>query len=187
MKGSCILLTVDPKGRRIEGIAGTTTIKPGMAIMIAPGIPLQNGRPTYVPYGYVTSPTTGNAAAAGDPRLKCIATEDFEQGFNYATAYALGTRLFGYCPLPGDELNLLFAGETGTSSFDAYVIGERVIPLVPGSTDPGASAGGPTGKFGSGGSPSTGGVSSSTGAWAMVMEHVDEVTDVDTLIFCEIQ
>jgi len=79
-----------------------------------------------------------------------------------------GTRAFAYVPYPGEEMNVLLAGEAGTSSTNAFTIGERLKCEKA------------TGKW----------ILEGTSAnWApfMCMEHLDEVPDVDTLCWVQKQ
>ena len=112
MQGSRILINGnEPKGRFMEGIANDGTIAPGMAIEIVAGVAPVNGRFTF-------RRVTTASGAQGQSRLKIIATEDTEQGvvpaLNGTNLYSSGYRMFAYCPLPGDELNLLVETESGT-------------------------------------------------------------------------
>lgn len=155
MKGSVILLEANPRGKFQEGIIDDTS-KPGTAMQLTLGGANSNGRAHYEHY---------QPSADGDPRATCILLEDRMQGSNPFTAYVAGTRCFLYFPLPGEEINVLVRGQVGTGSANAFTVGER---LIAGHTD---------GKF-------IQEATSATAAMFSVMEHIDEVPDADTLVWC---
>lgn len=119
-RGSCIVISSQPKGKFVEGTigAGITTARPGIAMQIQPATALQGGRWTFELY---------NADAdGGRPKGPIIIlTEDRLQGRTVDTAYEAGERAFGYIPLPGDELNLILGDVGGTA--DDHVKGEILI------------------------------------------------------------
>jgi|SRR6185312_4499759 len=168
MKGSEILLTAaQPRGVFLEGLlAANQTPYPGSAMMIVAGAALVNGEPTWTPYA---------PSADGDPRLAAILLPDSLQGQLYSTAYAspgasAGGRVFLYCPLAGEYMNIAVAPQVGTGSANAYTIGERMIPSH--STAPGQFI-----------QTST----SSVQAWFMSMEHYDATADAVGWLFSQKQ
>ena len=48
--------------------------------------------------------------------------ENALEGVPVTTAYTSGTQCFLYCPIPGDELNVLLENQSGTA--DAFAIGD---------------------------------------------------------------
>lgn len=83
-------------------------------------------------------------------------------------AAVVGQPITLYCPLSGEMLNVLCTGEAGTGSANAFFVGERLV----------ATAG--TGKF-------VAESTSSADAQFICLEHIDEVPDVDTLIWAMCQ
>lgn len=114
-----IVINPDPKGNKIEGfVAAGQTFYPGMAVVIDPTVALKNGRHTWK---YFAPGSDG--ALPGGPI--CIVQENYLLGKQLSDSYAAGERFFGYCPLPGDELNLLLADVAGTA--DDHAAGEVLI------------------------------------------------------------
>lgn len=149
MLGSEIVLASNPRGIFIEGTIDDTST-PGTAMEITPGAAFAGNQPHWRHY----QPT-----ADGDPRLCAILLPDSDQGQLFSTAYVSGARCFLYCPLPGEQINVLVALQPGTGSANAYTIGERLIPQHT------------TGQF----------IVESTSsfqAWFKSMEHVDIAADV---------
>ena len=106
-KGKSIVLTVEPKGNRIEGIAAEAILAGSMIAVDAAVEPI-SGR-----HSYNADTTAGVAIAYNSGLLGDINTD----------SVAIGERVFGYCPLPGDELNVLFLASEG-----AQAIGDVVGP-----------------------------------------------------------
>lgn len=155
--GADIVLSVPPKGVFKEGtISGA--LKPGTQLTIQPGTAPKNGEFTWE--AYETS-----SGADGDPRLVAVLMPDPFQGKSALDAYVSGTRCFIYCPLPGEELNMLLAGQAGTGSANAFTIGERLMPQHA------------TGKL-------IAQSSSSGPATFQCLEHIDEIPNTDTLAWC---
>lgn len=161
-RGQCILVngTDTYSGKFSEGfIASGETFYPGMIVQKDPTVALKGGRHTYKIY---------NRDADGDQPAGAfwVVLEDAYQGKTMEDAYAASTgqiRVFVYCPLPGDELNLLIANLTGTG--DDHSAGEILI------VDDG------TGKLiATTGSPET--------EVAMLLESITDPTE-DTLAWCE--
>lgn len=111
-------LNVGAHGIWMEGIIDTPSL-PGTCMEITPGSTPVNGRQHW---RAVASGATGN------PRGPVtVLREDDSQGFTYTQPYVVGTRCFLYQPLPGDEINVLFAPQQGTGSADVVTIGERLV------------------------------------------------------------
>ena len=64
-------------------------------------------------------------AADGNRLPIVVLLPDFLQGKTYDTAYADSARIFLYCPLPGEELNMWLENQSGTA--DDFVIGDKLI------------------------------------------------------------
>ncbi len=154
-KGAQIVVSADPRGKHLEGLVSGTP-KPGTMMQIKAGVDAVFGRMTWEVY---------NPSATGDPRLVAILKEDNLQGKTINDAYVDGTRCFLYVPLEGEEMNVLVKGQAGTGSANAFLVGERLE----------AEKG--TGKF------LAEAVSSAISQFT-VLEHIDEVPNTDTLVWC---
>lgn len=110
-----ILLSADPKGRFVEGIISGTP-KPGTCMQIKAATEPVNGRFTWEVY---------NRASDGDRYLVAVLLEDSLQGKTVSDAYVTGTYGRLYCPVPGDELNMLLQDVAGTG--DDHAIGDLLI------------------------------------------------------------
>lgn len=119
MKNSIIgPLNVGANGIWMEGIIDDTSL-PGTCMEVTPGSTPMDGRQHW---RAVQSGVTGN------PRGQvAVLTEDSSQGFTFTQPYVAGTRCFLYQPLPGDEMNVLFAPQQGTGSADVVTVGERLV------------------------------------------------------------
>lgn len=109
-RGNRILLTVENKGSRKEGIANAgETIYPGTIVQIDPTQDEQGGRFVVKLY---------DRGADGDQPLGAfwVVLEDELQGKGPTDAYTAGTRIQIYSPLPGDELNLLISDVSGSAN-----------------------------------------------------------------------
>lgn len=118
-RGNEIIVTANPKGNFLEGyIATGETPKPGTVLQIDPTVALKNGRHTWKIY---------NRDADGNRPVGPLAVllPDHLQGKTATDAYAASTRCFLYCPLPGDELNMLLLDIAGTG--DDHSAGELLI------------------------------------------------------------
>ena len=113
-KGSLILINgSDPSGRFRSGIISGTP-KPGQQMQIKAGVePVQ---------GLFTFEAVSSASPSQTP---FILLEDDNQGCVATLAYVAGTVGRMYTPLPGDELNLLFANVAGTG--DTFAIGSKAV------------------------------------------------------------
>ena len=173
MRGQTIIVTSWPKGTRDEGILGLNAY-PGTKMEIKNGVLPVGGRHTWVPWGTNGSGGTGGTEATGDPRPKAILLADELQGAAPLTQLIAGqNRAFLYFPLPGEDMNILCAGEAGTGSANAFFIGTRFIAQVTGVA-------------------ATNGLyiveaTSSISADFMCKEHIDEVADAATLVWCQTQ
>lgn len=165
MHGARIIVSADPDPRRFLECVIVGTPVPGTVVTLVPGVAYQQGRFSF---------QAATMTADGDPRMIAVLVEDNYQGFiggNVVTGVApaavvAGTRQFLYVPIPGEELNMLVAGQPGTGSTNAFTIGERLIVQHN------------TGKL-------IVEATSSVSSPFMCLEHIDEVADVDTLVWCQ--
>lgn len=113
--GNNIILTPEPRGRRFEAVLDSD-MKPGTCVQFKAGEAEDGGgRLTVEPY---------NAAASGVPQQVMILDADFQQGKTADDTLLAGKRVFVYCPLPGDELNMLVQDQSGTGATSDYSIGD---------------------------------------------------------------
>ena len=154
-QGNSILVTGEPKGVYLDGIVSGTP-KPG-TLMELTSTAAVGGRFTYQVY----QPGTD-----GEQRAVIILLDNDLLGVPATTAYATGDRAKFYCPLPGEEVNVLAKniGGTATGSGDSFAIADLL------TVDTG-----------------TGKVIATTGTPEMepfqVLETVAEIT-TDTLVHC---
>lgn len=113
-RGDSIIISADPGGKFLEGIVSGTP-KPG-TVMEVQTFFYQGNRHLWRAY----QPGTD-----GERRLIAVLLEDNLQGKLISDAYVDGTRCFLYCPLPGEELNMLFLDVAGTA--DDHAAGETCI------------------------------------------------------------
>ena len=130
MRGSRVLISENPRGRFLEGIVDGTP-KPGTLMQVAATAVDGNGRHTWGVY---------DRDADGDNPAGPLAVL-LERGEGYTpftgsgasrvndggTAYVAGDVCFLYCPLPGDETNLLWA-TSGTSTGDSLTVAQIGMP-----------------------------------------------------------
>ena len=107
-KGKSIVLTVEAKGNFVEGTAAEA-ILPGIMIAVDAAVEPVGGR-----HSYNADTTAGFAIAYNDVLL----------GKSNIQGAAIGERVLGYAPLPGDQLNVLFVASDG-----AQAIGDVVGPV----------------------------------------------------------
>ncbi len=113
-RGNDIVLPVEPRGVFLEGLISGTP-KPGTIVQIK-NTALVNGRPTFEAF---------NRAADGDRGIIAVLDADRLQGKLATDAYADGDRCFVYCPVAGEELNVLKLDVAGTG--DDFTIGQYLI------------------------------------------------------------
>ena len=153
--GNSILVTGEPKGVYIDGIVSGTP-KPGTLMELFTTATV-GGRHTYRVY----QPGTD-----GEQRAVIILLAKELEGGIATAAYVTGDRAMFYCPLPGEEVNVLAKniGGTSTGSSDSFAIADVL------TVDTG-----------------TGKVIATTGTPEMepfqVLETVAEIT-ADTLVHC---
>jgi hypothetical protein len=119
MKGSVILLEANPKGKFIEGtIYGTPYPGTLMTVKAATEPGDGDGRHTWEPY---------NTDANGTRQIIAVLLPPFGGGA-YNTIFVSGQRCQMYCPVPGEELNVLVSA-SGTGTGDSIAIGQLLIPV----------------------------------------------------------
>jgi hypothetical protein len=115
-KGNEIIVSAEPMGRFIEGIVHTA-LKPGTCVQIQAGTAPIGGRFEWEAY---------NPDADGNQRLVAVLLHDSLQGKLATDAYVAGDRCFLYCPIAGEELNMLVTDlDTGTT--EAWAIGDLMM------------------------------------------------------------
>lgn len=106
--GNRIVLT-PVRGYPIEGVVNTgETFYPGMIVQLDPTQATIGNRYVHALY---------NRSADGDRTAgpAVIVREDLSQGKTMSDSYAAGEHFFGFIPLSGCELNLLYKNVTGTA------------------------------------------------------------------------
>lgn len=114
-KGQDVVVSSNPKGQFLEGIIGDTS-KPGTVMQIKAATVPVGGRHTWI------------AAAVGTdglPGIIAVLRPDHLQGKTITDAYVSGTRCFLYCPIAGEEVNVLLDEGAGTSN--TIAIGDRFM------------------------------------------------------------
>jgi hypothetical protein len=114
-RGNEIIVSANPRGVFLEGIVSGTP-KPGTCMQIKAATEMVNGRFTYEAY---------NRDADGNRYPIIVLLPDNLRGKLATEAYADGDRGFFYCPLPGEELNVLKLDVSGTA--DDFAIGQQLI------------------------------------------------------------
>jgi len=113
--GNEIIVTAEPGGVFKEGpISGTP--KPGTVMQIKAATAKVNGNFTWEVY---------NKASDGVNALIAVLLPDTLRGKVATAAYANGDHGFLYCPIPGEELNMLVADVSGTG--DDHAIGDTMM------------------------------------------------------------
>lgn len=113
--GNDIIVSSNPRGVFIEGIVNGTP-KPGTVMQLDVSEAPVQGKFTWEPY---------NADADGNQRLIAVLRPDHLQGKKATEAYADGDVCFLYCPVMGEELNMLLKNVGGTG--DSFSRGDRLI------------------------------------------------------------
>lgn len=113
-RGNEIIVSSDPRGHFVEGIIDTAEV-PGTIVQVDATQAIVGTRWHWIVY---TPGTTGFRPKG--PYI--VLLPDQLQGKTATDAYVAGKRAFGYIPLPGDELNLLYKNLTGTA--DDHAKGE---------------------------------------------------------------
>jgi hypothetical protein len=114
-KGNGIIVSANPRGVFLEGLISGTP-KPGTVMQISAATEPVGGRYQWEAY---------NPDADGNQRIIAVLLPDELQGKTAADAYVTGTRGFLYCPVPGEELNMLVKDVAGTG--ENFAIGDLFI------------------------------------------------------------
>ena len=122
MRGNEIIVNgTEPKGRFNEGYVGTGyTFYPGMAVQEDMSVALKGGRHTFKPY---TRGADGKRPAG--PIWIVTGLLGALIGKTATDSIPAGERVQVYCPVQGDELNLLLGDVAGTG--DVHAAGEILI------------------------------------------------------------
>jgi hypothetical protein len=117
MKGTNqIIVNLEPRGIFLEGIINGTP-KPGTMVQFKLGTALgDTGRFQFEVF---------NQTADGKRTTVMVLLADKLQGKTTSDAYADGDRCRVYCPLAGDELNVLKGDVSGTA--DDFAIGDKLM------------------------------------------------------------
>lgn len=116
-RGNRIVVNPDSRGQYQWGYL-TTAEKPGTVHQVDPSVALKAGKHTYKVY---------QPGVDGENPLGAywVLVENLLQGQDATTAYAAGDFVKFYCPLAGDELNLLLKDVAGTA--DDHTKGEKMM------------------------------------------------------------
>lgn len=106
-RNSKIVLSANPQGKFLEGVVYGTP-KPGTVMTIRSSF-YQGGWHQWEPFSY----------SSGARALIAVLLEDDNQGKTISDAYVTGTKCFLYCPIPGEELNMLIDDVSGTGDTHA--------------------------------------------------------------------
>jgi hypothetical protein len=115
MHGTKILCEERPKGVFLEGYISSTP-KPGTVMQVKAATEPVNNRFTWEAF---------NQAADGTLALIAVLLEKEHEGKTYDDAYADGDWGYLYCPVAGEQLNMLVANVSGTA--DTFAIGDRMM------------------------------------------------------------
>lgn len=121
-RGNTIIVSApeSPRGVLMEGyIATGETPKPGTILQRDPTVALRGGRATYKLYN---RDADGNHPQGA---FWVLLEDRFRGERTVSSAYAAGDRCFLYCPMQGEELNLLVANLAGTA--DDHPAGEILM------------------------------------------------------------
>lgn len=152
-QGNEIVVSANARGRKKEGILNGA-LQPGVCVEVSAGVEPVSGEHDWSVF---------NAAADGDQRLVTVLDRDHNQGKLATAAYVDNDRCFLYCPLPGDELNMLVANIAGTG--DTFAIGD-ILMIDDGTGKLIATTGSPESES------------------FIVMETIATALTVDTLVHC---
>ncbi len=114
-KGNEIVVTSNPRGCFKEGLIDGA-LKPGTLMQLKASTAAVGGRFTWQRYQRGTD---------GERSLVAVLLPDHLQGKTATQAYVDGDRCFLYCPVAGEEINVLVDDISGTA--DDVAIGDRFI------------------------------------------------------------
>lgn len=113
-RGSKIIISSNPKGQFLSGIAGDTS-KPGTIMQVKAATALIGSQFTWI------------AAASGTDGkrvLFAVMLEDNKNGFGTGQSAVVGQQIELYCPISGEDINVLVGEVAGTAN--TYAIGDRL-------------------------------------------------------------
>lgn len=110
--GNKIIVSAHPQGKFLEGIISGTP-KPGTVMQIKAATEPVGGRFTWEAY---------DRSHDAMPGLIAVLLPDTLQGKLNTDAYVSGERGFLYCPIAGEQLNMIIENVAGTA--DDYAIGD---------------------------------------------------------------
>lgn len=113
-QGKSIVLNTDQQGVFLEGTAGEI-VSPGMLLGIEAATEPIGGRLTY---------EMATLGANGVRSTPIICDIDHLQGKINTDAYAADSRVFGYVPAPGEEVNVLVKASAGALAIGDLLIAE---------------------------------------------------------------
>lgn len=128
-KGNTIVVASNPRGMFLEGKINDTS-KPGTLMQIR-ATALVNSEPVW---------EAASIGTDGAPALIAVLREDYLQGKTVTDAYVAGTRCFIYCPVAGEDINVLVGEGAGTAN--TFAIGDKFMldsdagVLIPSSGSP---------------------------------------------------
>ncbi len=126
-QGNNIIVSGNYRGRRFEGTLTTgLTVTAGIVVNMLNTAKV-GGRFFWEPFGETGASSNNGVAADGDQRLIAVLLPDRDQGQLVTTTIATGSRIFLYCPLPGEELNLIFENQSGTGDDADIAIGDQLM------------------------------------------------------------
>ncbi len=114
--GNNIVIAGEPKGLFLEGYKVANTPKPGVMMQIDVSEAEVGGRWAWEVY---------NTAVDAESGMVAILLNDRGQGVGPTVAYVADSRCFMYCPIAGEEMNILLEDVAGTA--DDFAIGDRLI------------------------------------------------------------
>lgn len=115
-RGNEIIVSADPQGKFLEGIISGTP-KPGTLMQLKAGVAMKGGRFTWE----AATPVGGD----GKPSIVAVLLADNLQGKTATDAYVTGTRCFLYCPIAGEDLNVLVGEGAGTAN--TFAVGDYLM------------------------------------------------------------
>ena len=113
--GNTILIQSEPHGTFLSGYVSGTP-KPGTCMEVYPATE---------PIGNLFTYRVYQPGTDGERRPVIVLLEDENQGVGPTTAYTSGRLCRMYCPVPGEQLNMLMADVAGTG--DDHAIGDVLM------------------------------------------------------------
>lgn len=114
-RGNKIIISAHPQGVFLEGTVYGTP-KPGTVMSLKSAFQA-GGWHQWEPWSY----------SSGHRRLIAVLLEDELQGKTIEDAYVTGTHCFLYCPIAGEELNMLIADLAGTGADNTHAAFEQLM------------------------------------------------------------